>query len=98
MYRGGEYLTLLYLNDGLYETCSYNPLFKNKLKSAKTQNSEGDFLYFTKLSTDYVHSTKRAKNLVMALEYRVYRELICKSATLGTLWAPSAALLLTCSI
>ena len=54
------------------------------LKCAKTQSSGGGFLYFTKLGTDYVHSTKRAKNPIMALECGVCRELVCKSAALGT--------------
>ena len=40
------------------------------LKCAKNQDSGGDFLYFTKLGTDYVHSTNIAKNLIMALQMR----------------------------
>ena len=68
------------------------------LKCAKTQSSGGDFMYFTKLSTDFVHSTKRAKNLNMALECGVCRELVRKSAALGTPRAPCVALLHTHSL
>ena len=65
------------------------------LKYAQKTGFRGDFLYFTKLSTDYVHSTNRAENLIMALKCRVCRELVCKNAALGTLLAPRAALLQT---
>ena len=65
------------------------------LKCAKTQSSWGGFLYFTKLSTDYEDSTKKAKQLIMALECKVCRELVCKSAALGTLLAPRIAVVYT---
>ena len=57
---------------------------RNVSRTCKEQRSWGDFLYFTKLTTHYEHSTKRAKNLIMALECGLCRELICKSAALGS--------------
>ena len=41
----------------------------------------GDFMYFTKISTDYVHSTNIAKNLFMDLEFGVIGNLYVKCCT-----------------
>ena len=60
---------------------------KSVSEMCNKQDSGGEFLYFTKLSKGYVHSTNRAKNLCIALECRVCRELINKSATLRTIRA-----------